>query len=171
MRSAFKSRKPSAAQEDVILFVVGKKTFAIPAGAVDEIRNLEGLTAFRPSFHPGLKKVTHTLVRSKKDPEKTYFVVNGAHHFGINEPAGGRVMVLRGGSGAILVDAIDRMTQIAVVHALPHAFNSKERDWYRGLAVIDGRVIPVVREESFLSKSDLAVLVAQHSTAAQGASA
>ena len=171
MRSTLRSRKRSAGQEDVILFSISDTLFAITAGAVDEIRNLDGLSDFRSTFSPTLKKVTHTLIRSKKDPEKTYFVVNGALHFGINGPAGGRIMVLRGSVGAVRVDAIDRITQIAAVPALPNAFHGQERDWYRGLAIVDGRVIPVVREESFLSKGDLAVLAAQHATSTQGASA
>lgn len=157
---------------DAILFSVCGTTFAIRAGAVDEIRNLDGLTPFRASFAASLKKVTHTLVREKKDPDKTYFVVAGAAHFGFTETSMGRVMVLRTGAAAVTVDAIDRMTQIAVVHALPKAFSGRERDWYRGLAVCDGRVIPVVREEAFLSRGELAMLAAHHSAAiAQGASA
>jgi chemotaxis signal transduction protein len=158
--------------EDVILFSVGGTTFAIRAGAVDEIRNLDGLSPFRASFAANLRKVTHTLIREKKDPDKTYFVVAGAAHFGFASSSIGRVMVLRTGAAAVTVDAIDRMTQIALIHALPKAFYGQEREWYRGLAVCDGRVIPVVREEAFLSKGELAMLAAQHSAAvAQGASA
>jgi chemotaxis signal transduction protein len=158
--------------EDVILFSVCGTTFAIRAGAVDEIRNLDGITPFRASFAANLKKVTHTLVREKKDPGKTYFVVACASHFGLGSSSMGRIMVLRGGTAAVSVDAIDRMAQIAIVHALPDAFSGQERDWYRGLAICEGRVVPVVREEAFLSKGELASLAAQHCAAvAQGASA
>jgi chemotaxis signal transduction protein len=167
-----RTNRKTVEHEDVILFSVCGTTLAIRAGAVDEIRNLDGLTPFRASFAANLKKVTHTLVREKKDPEKTYFVVAGAAHFGLGSPSMSRVMVLRTGTAAVAVDAIDRMTQIALVHALPKAFSGQEREWYRGLAVCDGRVIPVVREEAFLSKGQLAMLAAHHSVAvAQGASA
>jgi chemotaxis signal transduction protein len=169
---ARKPRKGHDANEDVILFSIAKMTFAIAAGSVDEIRNLDGLSPFRPSFATNLKKVTNTLVRDKKDPAKTYFVVNGESHFGLSGATLGRVMVLRSGATAVLVDNIERMAQIAVVHGLPHAFSGHERDWYRGLAICDGRVIPVIREDAFLSKGELANLSAQLLSAiAQGASA
>jgi chemotaxis signal transduction protein len=167
-----RSNRKVIEHEDVILFSVCGSTFAIRASAVDEIRNLDGLSYFRSSFATNLKKVTHTLVREKKDPQKTYFVVSGSAHFALAPSSMGRVMVLRNGAAAVIVDAIDRMTQIEVVHALPKAFTGQERDWYRGLAICDGRVIPVVREEAFLSKGELAMLAAQHSASvAQGASA
>lgn len=172
MRSSRTTRKPPITREDVILFSVDKMTFAIAAGVVDEIRNLDGLSPFRASFAANLLKVKHTLVRAKKDKDKTYFVVDAAKHFQLDHQCSGRVMVLRTGASAVMVDAIDRMTQIATVHPLPLAFTGKERDWYRGIAVHDGRAIPVVREESFLSKAEAASLAAHHSVAiAQGASA
>jgi chemotaxis signal transduction protein len=167
-----KTRKGLAATEDVILFSIADMTFAIAAGSVDEIRNRDGLSPFRASFAANLTKVTNTLVREKKDPHKTYFVVNGESHFGLSGAKLGRVMVLRGSVTAVLVDNIDRMAQISAVHALPHAFNGRERDWYRGLAICDGRVVPVIREDAFLSKGELSTLSAHHSAAmAQGASA
>ena len=80
-------------------------------------------------------------------------------------------MVLRGVKAAVLVDAIDRMTQIAAVHPLPRAFSGDERDWYRGLAVVEGRVIPVVNEHSFLSRGEVTVLNAQKQARAHGVGA
>jgi len=158
-------------QHDVILFSVNKTTFAIAAGAVDEIRNLDGLTPFKPSFTARLNKVKHTLVRENKDPEQTYFVVDSAAHLRLKTSTPARLMVLRGVKAAVLVDAIDRMTQIAAVHPLPRAFQGDERDWYRGLAVVEGRVIPVVNEHSFLSRAEVIVLNAQKHARAQGAGA
>lgn len=172
MKISRNKAKAQVRNEDVILFSIADLTFAIAAGSVDEIRNLDGLSPFRANFVANLKKVTHTLIREKKDPAKTYFVVNGESHFGLSGATLGRVMVLRSGATAVLVDNIDRMAQISVVHALPHAFSGRERDWYRGLAVCDGRIVPVIREDAFLSKGELAKLAAQHSAPmAQGASA
>jgi chemotaxis signal transduction protein len=171
VRSARPSRKPAATQHDVILFSVNKTTFAIAAGAVDEIRNLDGLTPFQPSFAARLMKVKHTLVRENKDPDQTYFVVDSAAHLKLKSSTPGRLMVLRGVKAAVLVDAIDRMTQIAVVHPLPRAFQGDERDWYRGLAVVEGRVIPVVNEHSFLSRGEVTVLNAQKQARAHGVGA
>jgi chemotaxis signal transduction protein len=165
------SRKPAVTQHDVILFSVNKTTFAITAGAVDEIRNLDGLTPFTPSFTERLSKVKHTLVRENKDPDQTYFVVDSAAHLRLKSSTPGRLMVLRGVKAAVLVDAIDRMTQIAAVHPLPRAFQGDECQWYRGLALVEGRVVPVVNEHSFLSRSEVTVLTAQKQTRAQGVGA
>jgi chemotaxis signal transduction protein len=161
----------SAPQHDVILFSVNQTTFAIAAGAVDEIRNLDGLTPFQPSFTARLTKVKHTLVRENKDPDQTYFVVDSAVHLKLKSSTPGRLMVLRGVKAAVLVDAIDRMTQIAAVHPLPRAFQGDERQWYRGLALVEGRVVPVVNEHSFLSRSEVTVLHAQKQARAQGVGA
>jgi chemotaxis signal transduction protein len=171
VRPARTSRKPTVTQHDVILFSVNKTTFAIAAGAVDEIRNLDGLTPFKPSFTARLNKVKHTLVRENKDPDQTYFVVDSAAHLRLKTSTPARLMVLRGVKAAVLVDAIDRMTQIAAVHPLPRAFQGDERDWYRGLAVVEGRVIPVVNEHSFLSRAEVIVLNAQKQARAQGVGA
>lgn len=172
MRSPRTVRKVAPKHEDVILFSVGGMTFAIHASAVDEIRNLDGMSPFRASFAARLNKVKHTLVRENKDPDQTYFVVDAAAHLGLEKGFPGRLMVMRAVRAAVLVDGIDRMTQIATVHALPHAFTGKEREWYRGLAVVNGRVVPVVKEESFLTRGEIAVLAAQRAVAAeQGASA
>jgi len=59
---------------------------------------------------------------------------------------------------AVLVDAIDRMQDIHSIHELPSAFCGEERGWYRGLAVIKGRVLPVVRPEALLSKAEATLL-------------
>lgn len=171
MRTARTSRKPAATQHDVILFSVNKTTFAIAAGAVDEIRNLDGLTPFQPSFTARLAKVKHTLVRENKDPDQTYFVVDSAAHLRLKASTPARLMVLRGVKAAVLVDAIDRMTQIAAVHPLPRAFQGEERHWYRGLAIVEGRVVPLVNENSFLSRSEVTVLAAQKQARAQGVGA
>ena len=66
----------------------------------------------------------------------------------------GRVLILRNTSTAVLVDSTDRMTDISVLHALPRAFTRDERIWYRGLAVVNGEVVPVVNPGAFLSKSE-----------------
>ena len=45
------ARRPrTAPREAVILFTVGATGFAIAAGAVEEIRGLEGLAPFAPPF-------------------------------------------------------------------------------------------------------------------------
>jgi hypothetical protein len=67
-------------------------------------------------------------------------------------------MILRLAATAVLVDSTDRMAAISVLHALPQAFSGEERKWYRGLAMFDDDVVPVVNHLSFLSGSDLSAL-------------
>jgi chemotaxis signal transduction protein len=56
------------------------------------------------------------------------------------------------------VDATDRIMQISALHALPRAFTHEERGWYRGLAVVNGAVVPVVNHHAFLNKAELEIL-------------
>lgn len=155
------NKKKVTQTEDVILFVVDGHRFAIAANAVDEIRNLEGLSPLPAALrHPRLAKVKSTLVRSKKDPESVYFVVDAATHFGLESVRPDRVLVLRNSSAALQVEKIDRMTQISTVVALPAAFSGQERIWYRGLALLGEHVVPLVAPEVFLNKGEQAVLQA-----------
>lgn len=149
--------------EDVILFTVGEARLAIAASAVDEIRNLDGLTALRAGSAPSrLAKVRYTLVRGKKDRDLLYFVVDTGLHYKQRAAVPARVLVLRGTPTALVVEGIERMSQIGKVHPLPQAFHGEERGWYRGLAVFEaqGKIVPVVDPESFLSKGEIAVLQA-----------
>lgn len=162
MRITRNSRAKSAPQvEDVILFAVHDRRFAIAANAVDEIRNLDGLQPHAMGFlQSKLARVKFSLVRENKDKEKTNYIVDAGAQYGIagNKPS--RVLVFRHCSGGLLVDNIDRMAQISTVIALPLAFTGEERSWYRGLAVIEGQVIPVVNPEAIINKGEVAVLTA-----------
>ena len=168
------SKKKAAQTEDVILFMVDGSRFAIAANAVDEIRNLDGLSPLPPALkHPRLSKVKATLVRGKKDPDKVFFVVDAASHFGLKSKEPNRVLVMRRSAAALQVENIDRMTQISTVVALPAAFSGQERVWYRGLALLGEQVVPLVSPEAFLNKGEQAVLQASWKgfTAAKGATA
>jgi chemotaxis signal transduction protein len=160
VRLETKSRKPKTRQtEDVILFSCSGMKFAMPAASVDEIRNLDGLTAFNAGqFNPKLAKVKSLLTREKKDRDKTYFVVDASQLFRIKPAKVGRVMVLRDSKAALAVERIDRMTQIASVISMPLAFSGQEREWYRGLALIHEIVVPLINPEAILSAGDVAVL-------------
>jgi hypothetical protein len=48
--------------------------------------------------------------------------------------------------------------EISALHALPPAFTHEERGWYRGLAVMNGAVVPVVNHNAFLSKGDMEIV-------------
>jgi chemotaxis signal transduction protein len=147
--------------EDVILFSAGGMKFAIAANTVDEIRNLDALKPWKAGFGSKLAKVKFSLVRENKDSDKTYFIVDACSQFNLPASSGHRVLVLRGTGAALLVDNIDRMTQIASIQPLPRAFRGDERHWYRGLAVIGEQVLPVIEPASILQKGEIAVLQAE----------
>jgi chemotaxis signal transduction protein len=156
-----KGRAKKQQLEDVIIFNVAETRFAIAANAVDEIRNMDGLVAHKSGFEHRLAKVKFTLVREKKDREKIYFVVDAGAHFRSSASKPSRVLVMRNSSVALMVDGIDRMMQISAVINMPHAFAGDERTWYRGLAVMDGKVVPVINPDCFLNKGEMAVLEAK----------
>lgn len=158
MRTVAKSRfqpAPKAAREDVIVFAVGGFRLAISAAAVKEIRSMEGLQPFTlGGISAQIAKLKFTLERSGT----TYFVVDAAQHFQLLPSQPSRVLILRNSSTAVLVDSTDRIMEISALHALPRAFTHEERGWYRGLAVVNGAVVPVVNHNAFLSRAELEIL-------------
>lgn len=147
--------------ESMILFRVGGMSFAIAAHAVEEIRELTELQAFDFSAsHQKLAKVKYVFERQGR----AYFVVDACAQFHLSDGKPTRLMVLRHAPAAVAVDAIDRMQDIFSIHQLPEAFCGEERAWYRGLTVIKGRVVPVVRPEAFLSKAESMLLAAMMRT-------
>jgi chemotaxis signal transduction protein len=158
-------RSFSNLREMVILFLVGGVKFAIAADAVDEIRELGGLKEFSAGIsNPKLERIKHTLDRQGQ----RYFVLDGCTHFGAGKRRPTRLMVLRHAHAAVMVESVDRMQEIQLIRPLPDAFSGKERDWYRGLAVIKGKVVPVVKPEAFLNKAEVILLNAAQSEAEKG---
>jgi len=144
-------RKP----ETVVLFVVARQTFAIAAGAVQEIRSTDSLAGAATEIEqPLAPKVTHYFERGRQ----TYYVVNAATHFGLPVTRPTLVLILRQRRAAVLVDRIERMTEISSLHALPLAFTGDERRWYRCLAYVDDAVIPVVDPGGFLTAAEIEAL-------------
>ena len=148
-------QQPPAAREDVIVFSVGGFKLAIAAGAVNEIRGMDDLHAFTLGGISGqIAKLKYTLERNGT----TYFVVDAAQHFQLPPSHPTRVLVLRNAPTGVLVDSTDRILEIASLHALPRVFTHEERGWYRGLALVNGAVVPVVNHHAFLNRPELEVL-------------
>jgi chemotaxis signal transduction protein len=142
-------------QEGVILFTVGGFKFAIAASSVKEIRGTVGLHEIKlEGMAPQMEKLRFVLEREGA----TYFVVDARRYFHLSQSAPGRVLILSGSPAALLVDSTDRMMDISALHALPRAFTQEERSWYRGLALVEGQVVPVVNPDSLLSKGEQEVL-------------
>jgi chemotaxis signal transduction protein len=147
--------QPQAAREDVIVFAVGGYRLAIAAAAVKEIRGMQGLHAFTlGGISAQIGKLRYTLERNGT----TYFVVDAAQHFQLPPSQPSRVLVLRNTPTGVLVDSTDRIMEISALHGLPPAFTHQERGWYRGLAVVNGQVVPVVNHGAFLNRSELEIL-------------
>lgn len=145
----------STPQEGVILFTVGGFKFAIAAGSVKEIRGTTGLHEFKlRGVDAQMDKLRFTLERDGT----TFFVIDAKRYFHLNQSVPGRVLILRTSATALLVDSTDRMLDITALHALPRAFTQDERGWYRGLAVVNGEVVPVVNPDSFLTKGERELL-------------
>ena len=144
-----------SAREDVIVFAVGGYKLAIAAGAVKEIRGMDDLHAFTLGRISGqITKLKYTLERGGT----TYFVVDAARHFQLPASQASRVLVLRNMPTGVLVDSTDRIMEISSLHALPRVFTHEERGWYRGLAVVNGGVVPVVNHNAFLNRAELEIL-------------
>ena len=137
----------------VILFTIGDNTFAIGAGAVNEIQSLQGMEPLGGSPRQ-FGKVRHTLTREGR----RYWVVDGNVHFGMMPTRSTRVLLMDTDPVALKVDAIVRMTEVPRVLPLPLAFQGAERGWYLGLALVDGTVVPVVNPQEFLSHYDMSAL-------------
>jgi hypothetical protein len=50
------------------------------------------------------------------------------------------------------------MKEIHSIQALPEGFRGEERNWYRGLTLLKGSVVPVIRPEAFLTKAEVTLL-------------
>lgn len=151
-----------------ILFTVGDFTFAVPAEAVREIQGLQDLRLIASELTPlrpmrggnasGIgtlgKKVRHTLHRGNR----THFVIDANFFFGLEPTESSRVLVFRGHPVGLKVDGIERMTTLTHTVPLPLAFSGEERRWYSRLAIVDGRVIPLVNPDALLSPYELTSL-------------
>jgi chemotaxis signal transduction protein len=157
MRPAPPPKQKPVRAEQIILFRLSGQLFAISSGSVQEVRSVDSLAGAATEFDsPSVRKVRHVVRRG----DRILFVVNGAMHFGLPMSPGTLVFVLRNTRTALLVDAIEKMTSMTRLQALPLAFCHEERQWYRGLTALDQTVVPVVNPTGFLSPEELAILEA-----------
>jgi chemotaxis signal transduction protein len=129
-RPLFVSRqaKPVAATAGpVILFTAGGSRFAVEASQVEEIRDCDDRTS----------------IRKLKSPEPIDFAMRIGLGAGILE----RLVVLKPGVCALGVTEVERMTSLPKVVPLPGLFRGAERQWYRGLLLLENDVVPLVRTE------------------------
>jgi hypothetical protein len=151
-------RKPRAA-ETAILFTVSRQLFAIAAEAVQEIRSTDAIAGAAAEFElAAVAKVRHTIEHNRR----RYYVVNACAHFHLRVTRPTLVLILRQLRTAVLVDRIERMTELDAVYDLPLAFSGDERHWYRGLAYLNDHVIPVINPRGFLTPDQFRLLDAHY---------
>jgi len=148
--------KPSGVRtEQIILFRCSTQIFAVSSASVQEVRSVDSLAGAAVDIgEHGVAKVRHVLRRG----ERNLYVVNGAVHFGLNPSPAALIFVLRKTRVALLIDGIEKMTTMTRLQALSPAFCHEERQWYRGLTVLEQNVIPVVNPEGFLTAEELSQL-------------
>ncbi|PYX99304.1 MAG: hypothetical protein DMG64_12095 [Acidobacteria bacterium] len=167
-RASRNEKSGARSGEAVILFSVAGMKFAIAASAIEEIRDFTGVQKL------GLGTIPEKFSKVKQILERQgqrYFMVDACEHFRLAMARPARVLVLRHARAAVSVDAIESMLELNAMQALPKAFSGEERNWYRGLALIKGKVIPVVRPEAFLSKAEVALIEASLRSREAGARA
>jgi hypothetical protein len=119
---------PSAATAGpVILFTAGGVRFAVAADEVQEVRGGD----------------ERTTIRKLKGPE----LIDFALQVGLGEGILERLLVLKPGDCALAVTDVERMASIPKVVSLPGLFRGVERQWYRGLLLLENEVVPLVRTE------------------------
>jgi len=127
--------------------------FAIMAEAISEIQGLQDMKPLESQFFR-FGKVHHTITRDGR----RYWVVDANIHFGLLPTQNTRLMMLSEAPVALKVDSIVRMSEMTKLVPLPHSFQGDERNWYLGLTVLSGKVIPVVNPAAFLSHFDMNAL-------------
>jgi len=155
MQTAHRAKSVPVRTEQIILFWISGQLFGVSSSAIQEVRSSDSLSG--PSgeiFADALNKVRQITKRG----DTTVYVVDGARHFGLQSTSGALVFVLRDTRTALLVDGIERMTTMTRLQALPKAFRSDERKWYRGLTALDQTVVPIIHPEGFLTPEEIAEL-------------
>jgi chemotaxis signal transduction protein len=155
MRLALPAKPSSLRTEQIILFRISGQIFAISSASVQEVRGADSLSGGASEISvSGIRKVREVMRRG----DRSFFIVNGAAHFGLPPSEGTLVFVLRKTRTALVIDGIEKMTTMSRLQALPLSFCHQERQWYRGLTALDQSVVPVVSPEGFLSAEELALL-------------
>jgi len=111
----------------VILFTAGGMRFAVAADEVQEVRGGD----------------ERTTMRKLKGTE----LIDFALQVGLGEGILERLLVLKPGECALEVTDVERMASIPKVVSLPGMFRGMERQWYRGLLLLENEVVPLVRTE------------------------
>jgi chemotaxis signal transduction protein len=155
MRLAAVQKSKPLRTEQIILFRSSNQIFAISSASVQEVRSVDSLAGAAVEINENsLDKVRHAIRRG----DRNLYVVNAAIHFGLRPTPAALIFLIRKSRVALLIDGIEKMTTMTRLQALPGAFCHEEREWYRGLTVLDQNVIPVVNPFGFLTTEEIFLL-------------
>jgi hypothetical protein len=155
-------------REQVAVFSIAQFSFVISAASIQEIRSTDSLGGTVVDLdRPVLRKVRHIVERDAR----AYYVVSGYEHFHLPQSRPTTVLILRNVPVAVLVDRIEEMAEMRALLALPLSFIGEERTWYRGLTVLDRKVLPVANPLGFLTPGELQQLEEQNPGLLQSAAA
>ena len=141
-------RIPVDRSEQIILFRCSSQLFAISSASVQEVRSVDSLAGLATEINvPSVRRVRHMLQRG----ERSIYIVNLALHFELKPSPATLIFLLRKSRVALLLDGIEKMTAMTRLQALPVAFCNEERNWYRGLTVLEQNVLPVINPMGFLT--------------------
>ncbi len=151
--------RDSRPREQVAVFSIAHYSFVISAASVQEIRGTDSLGGTVVDLdRPVLRKVRHIVERDAR----AYYVVSGYEHFHLPISRPTTVLILRNAPVAVLVDRIEEMAEMRVLLSLPQSFCGEECTWYRGLTVLDRKVLPVANPLGFLTAAELQQLEEQN---------
>jgi len=146
-------------REQVAVFSIAQYSFVISAASIQEIRSTDSLGGTVVDLdRPVLGKVRHIVERDSR----AYYVVSGHAHFHLPPSRPTKVLILRSAPVAVLVDRIEEMAEMRVLLSLPQSFRGEESTWYRGLTVMDRKVLPVANPLGFLTVAELQQLEEQN---------
>jgi chemotaxis signal transduction protein len=139
-------------REQVAVFSIAEYRFVISAASIQEIRSTDALGGTIVELdRTVLRKVGHIVERDSR----FYYVVSGFEHFHLPPSRPTTVLILRNAPVAVLVDRIEEMAEMRLLLSLPQSFCGEERIWYRGLTVLDRKVLPVANPMGFLTADEL----------------
>lgn len=146
-------------REQIAVFSIAGYSFVISAASVQEIRSTDSLGGSVVDLERVVfRKVRHIVERDAR----SYYVVSGCEHFHLPLSRPSTVLILRSAPVAVLVDQIEEMAEMRVLLELPKSFIGEERTWYRGLTVLDRKVLPVINPRGFLTPVELQALEEQN---------
>jgi hypothetical protein len=154
-------------REQVVMFSIAEYSFVISASSVQEIRSTDSLGGNVVDLdRPVLRKVRHIVERDSR----SYYVVSGYEHFHLPLSRPTSVLILREAPVAVLVGRIEQMAEMRILLGLPRSFRGEERIWYRGLTVLERKVLPVADPGGFLTAEELQRLEEENPGLLQAAS-